>query len=186
MVTAVYNKTRYNKQQFFWCIYSGRSTVLNVNSNVEMHHGVTHAFVHGYSVLISFLLVLHTIELFNCGIKLKCTPLDTNMLPLLLHTRSRVTPSAQIFCHLKIQFANCHPRTLWVVYRGDLKLFTSPGPNICKCFLTAHASFLLNVYDYTTLFSLFWFNRNNMKMTQLLSGNLTYKKIGIKQSFQYA
>lgn len=51
-------------------------------------------------------------------------------------------------------FANCHPRTLWVVYRGDLKLFTSPGPNISKCSLTAHASFLLNVYDYTTLFSL--------------------------------
>lgn len=76
------------------------------------------------------------------------------MLPLLLHTRSRVTPSAQIFCHLKIQFANCHPRTLWVVYRGDLKLFTGLGPNICKCSLTAHASFLLNVYDYTTLFSL--------------------------------
>jgi len=94
------------------------------------------------------------IELFTCGIKLKCTPLDTDMLPLLLHTRSRVSPSAQIFCHLKIQFANCHPRTLWVVNRGDLKLFTSPGPNICKCSLTAHASFLLNVYDYTTLFSL--------------------------------
>jgi len=75
------------------------------------------------------------------------------MLPLLVHTRSKVTPSAQMFCHLKIRFANYHPRTLWVVNREDLIKVIYKSRTKYLQMLPDEACFILT-NDYTTLFSL--------------------------------